>query len=116
MSERRFTAGPWIARHNPGKGHNAGWFIGQPVVGDTRATLARVYSLQTAKAEVEANARLIAASPDFADAAECYVRWADGFKETSPDNFRRWEDAFGSKLRAALAKAAPNLTLPVSDA
>lgn len=58
------------------------------------------------KAGARANAHLITAAPDYDDAAHCYVRWVEAFKDQLPESVRgAMEAAFGGKLRAAIAKA-----------
>ena len=55
----------------------------------------------------EANAYLIAAAPDYDSAARCYVQWIEHSADADiPHRLRNaMEIAFGTQLRAALAKA-----------
>lgn len=54
----------------------------------------------------DASANLIAAAPDYHDAAECYVRWMDEYRNALPESVAgAMEAAFGGKLRAAIARA-----------
>lgn len=63
------------------------------------------HSITNAGGMSEADARLIAAAPDYDDAAQCYVRWVEAFKDKiAPDVLSAMECAFGGKLRAAIAK------------
>ena len=51
------------------------------------------------------HARLIAAAPDYDDAARCFIRWIESYgDQLDPSILGAMECAFGGKLRAATAK------------
>ncbi len=120
MSAPAWTPGPWVAR----KGAYAGWeftggFLGRITAENGREIYAGVscfHALRGAtEEEADANARLIAAAPDLAEAVDAYLAAVDAkrqFEAEHPnDATKAWDDllyaveAAETALRAALAKA-----------
>ena len=65
----------------------------------------------------EANARLIAAAPDYDAAARGYARWVERYQgDIPPRLLTAMEAAFGAQLRAAIRKADGNGEGPAPSA
>ena len=116
MSEAKHTPGPWVLetlRTSCGICHKVGPFPGRHDNDEPRhACLYADYPSKhnPADAELEANARLIAAAPDLLEALIKYMDAIDMFDKASKDGIN-YHGAVGNRLateeiaRAAIAKA-----------
>lgn len=64
----------------------------------------------------EANARLIAAAPDYDAAARGYVQWVECHGDIPPRLLAAMEAAFGAQLRTAIRRADGNGEDPAPSA
>lgn len=112
MSAAKHTPGPWALetlRTSCGICHKVGPFPGRRENDEPRhACLYADYPSKhnQADAELEANARLIAAAPDLLDALETIIQWNRDHAEAQygdPNKCETW--ACVVKARAAIAKA-----------
>lgn len=100
MSEVKHSPGPWQAEYI---GVNGSFTIASK---DGEFVICSRNPFEHRAAESRANAVLIATAPDYDDAAECFIRWVEHFKDKIPESVRgAMESAFGGKLRAAIKKA-----------